>query len=65
MKLTGKMRFRTTWRGKLILQVQYSYTFTFTSTLVCETRYEWRDAKLKDIPHAFNLRTDALEGFNP
>lgn len=65
MKLTGKMRFRTTWRGKLILQVQYSYTHTFTSTLVCETRYKWRDAKLKDIPYAFNLRTDALEGFNP
>jgi len=49
MKLTGKKRFRTTWRGKLVLQVQCSYTYTYHPSLVCETRYGWRDAKLVDV----------------
>jgi len=49
MKLTGKKRFRTTWTGKLVLQVQYSYTYTYSQSLVCETRYDWKDAKLEDI----------------
>lgn len=55
MRLTGKKRFRTTWRGKLVLQVQYSYTHTFQPGLVCETRYDWKDAKLVDVEQLINM----------
>ena len=55
MKLTGKKRFRTTWRGKLVLQVQFSYTFTYSLSLVCETRYDWKDARLEDVEQLITM----------
>jgi hypothetical protein len=61
MALTGKKRFRATWRGRLVLQVEYSYTYTFTSTLVCETRYKWRDAKLEDVNQMVALELTELK----
>lgn len=53
MKLTGRTRFRTNWRGKLILQVEYTafhmkdlngsgYFDEWTTT-------HWRDAKVEDV----------------
>ncbi|WP_312411997.1 hypothetical protein [Shinella sp.] len=53
MKLTGRTRHRTNWRGKLILQVEYTafhmkdlngsgYYDEWTTT-------HWRDAKVEDV----------------
>ena len=61
--ITGKMRFRSTWRGKLILQVEVPYTHTHPGSFVCETRYAWRDARVEDIPQFFSAEglTDAMQ----
>ncbi len=47
MMLTGNVRFRATWRGKLVLQVQYSYSTTVYGSV--STKFGWRDAKMEDI----------------
>ncbi len=47
MRLTGNTRFRATWRGKLVLQVQYSYSATIYGEVT--TAFGWRDAKTQDI----------------
>lgn len=57
--LTGKTRYRTNWRGKLILQVEYkkqyidnSYQASFSGSHPDDFKIfngYWRDAKLKDI----------------
>lgn len=47
-KLTGKVRYRTTWRGKLILQVEES----FSRSRYPDDTYEytaWRDATVSDM----------------
>lgn len=38
MKLNGKTRYRTTWRGRLVLQVQ-----------IANMAGTWRDAKVSDL----------------
>lgn len=53
MKLTGRTRYRTNWRGKLILQVEY--TQHYCNDLNGSGYYDqwdanyWRDASLKDV----------------
>jgi hypothetical protein len=47
MKLTGATRFRTTWRGKLVLQVQFWYITSAHGDI--HSNAGWRDAKLSDI----------------
>lgn len=47
MKLTGNTRLRSTWRGKLVLQVEYSCSVTIYGN--ASTSFGWRDAKTQDI----------------
>lgn len=51
MALTGKQRFRTNWRGKLILQVQENYTATENCGpfIDCYPAKRWRDATVQDL----------------
>lgn len=48
MKLTGKLRYRTTWRGKLVLQVQYLTKWDVDIPATLQTP-RWRDAKVGDL----------------
>lgn len=53
MKLTGRTRYRTNWRGKLILQVEY--TTHYCRDLNGSGYYDegekvsWRDARAEDL----------------
>lgn len=49
MKLTGKCRYRSTFFGKLVLQVQYSREYSTCGGYDSETALEWRDAKIQDL----------------
>lgn len=59
--LTGRYRYRTNWRGKLILQVEY--TLNHCNDLNGSGHYDewqtqnWRDAKVTDVPLNFLART--------
>ncbi len=46
MKLTGKVKFRTTWNKKLVLQVQFFYLVSVTGYIYSVTG--WRDARPSD-----------------
>lgn len=43
MSITGATRFRSNWRGKLILQVQYQEPFDGYVV------FHWRDARTEDL----------------
>lgn len=47
-KLTGNTRYRSNWRGTLILQVEYIYSRSSGWDDYDECR-DWRDAKITDI----------------
>ena len=47
MRLTGAVRFRKTWYGKLVLQVQYFYIIDTYGSL--RSNNGWRDAKPGDL----------------
>lgn len=53
MKLTGRKRYRTSWRGRLVLQVEY--TRYYCRDLNGSGYYDeghtthWRDAKAEDL----------------
>ena len=47
-------RFRTNWRGKLILQRRYSYKI-FCGPSGIETHYAWRDAAVQDFTELLQL----------
>jgi hypothetical protein len=49
MKLTGNCRYRSTFFGKLVLQVEYSREYSTCGGMDSETALEWRDAKLQDL----------------
>jgi len=53
MKLTGRTRYRTNWRGKLILQVEFSRSYCHDlngSGYYDEgTTTHWRDATAEDL----------------
>lgn len=49
MKLTGKCRYRSTFFGKLVLQVQYHYEHTSGDYMDTRTITSWRDAKTQDL----------------
>lgn len=53
MKLTGRTRYRTTWRGKLILQVEcscdHSADLNGSGYYDFWTTTYWRDATFADI----------------
>jgi hypothetical protein len=44
-KLTGKIRVRSNWRGKLILQVEKVEWYSS----ICKDLYWWEDAKVQDL----------------
>lgn len=47
--LTGNVRFRTTWTGKLVYQVEYLHT-TYDAYGGPEREFfAWRDAKVEDL----------------
>lgn len=48
IKLTGKVRYRTTWRGKLILQVEESLSTSRYPDDIHEYT-AWRDATVSDM----------------
>lgn len=59
MKLTGEIRFRTTWTGRLVLQVQYFYLSSAYGNIA--SHHGWRDAKLADLkvlPDRVEVRRD-------
>jgi hypothetical protein len=61
MTLTGKYRYRSTFFGKLVLQVEYSEEYATCNGMDSETALHWRDAKLQDlnIVQTFEVRRDA------
>ena len=48
MKLPSDFRFRTNWRGKLILQKKHIYRDRFG-----DLYYDWKDATIEDIKVLF------------
>jgi len=50
-KLTGNIRYRSGWRGKLILQVEESGSqhITCGAYIDCRPVRFWRDAKVEDL----------------
>lgn len=48
-KLTGKVRHRTNWRGKLILQVEEEFNTDGDWPSPSRTYTEWRDATVSDV----------------
>lgn len=56
MKLTGRTRYRSGWRGKLILQVEYTsyYCHDLNGSGYYDVGHtmHWRDADVKDLPAA-------------
>lgn len=61
-KLTGNIRYRTTWRGKLILQVEESLSASRYPDDIHEYT-AWRDATLSDmvITTVFGVNNTELE----
>lgn len=71
MKLTGNIRYRTTWRGKLILQVEVTWRIQDLATVRplykaewnVEPRYtnftKWRDATTEDLTAALAQGDDS------
>lgn len=62
MKLTGKTRYRSGWRGKLILQVEETSVQLENCGAyvdIARVRY-WRDAKTEDL--AFVMDHQAMKG---
>jgi hypothetical protein len=55
-KLTGNHRYRSNWRGKLILQVEEAaqHSDIFGGTIECWTVTKWRDATLFDLQTEWN-----------
>ncbi|PRA46676.1 hypothetical protein [Brucella pituitosa] len=53
MKLTGRTRYRTNWRGKLILQVEEAGIEVDYDLYHVESHNvtSWRDAKVVDLHH--------------
>lgn len=53
MKLTGRTRYRTSWSGKLILQVEYGYVhitdLSGSGYYDYDNVTKWRDAKVEDL----------------
>lgn len=47
MKLTGEIRFRKHWTGKVVLQVQFFYLTGARGHI--GSHLEWRDAYLEDL----------------
>ena len=49
--LTGKIRYRSDKKGRLILQVErrYDVTMNTSGTIDIETYVEYRDAKVEDL----------------
>lgn len=50
-KPTGKRRFRQSWNGRLILQIQFEGFVTSYFSGHCDTQHAtaWRDADIRDI----------------
>ena len=51
MSLTGSTRYRTNWRGKLILQVEYIALVVenMGNCVECSDQAFWRDARTQDL----------------
>jgi hypothetical protein len=58
--LTGQLRNRKSWFGKIILQVEIKHGFT--ERLTHKTSYRWRDATVEDLVwlSAHNMIPDAM-----
>lgn len=56
MMLTGRTRYRTNWRGKIILQVEETgVEFDYDRYHIeCQSVTSWRDAKVVDL-HLFRF----------
>lgn len=49
--LTGRTRFRSSWRGKLVLEVQFleSRESGIDGRLIPDKTFQWRDATTQDL----------------
>lgn len=60
--LTGRTRFRSSWRGKLVLQVQF---FEMLQSAMAGTltpgAMEWRDASTQDLAELQHLTFSRIE----
>lgn len=69
MKLTGRTRYRTNWRGRLILQIEYSlhHTRDLNGTGYYEDwdTLHWRDARAEDLINGDAVRTALPRGGVP
>ncbi|MBP2463915.1 MULTISPECIES: hypothetical protein [unclassified Rhizobium] len=63
-KLTGRTRYRTNWRRKLILQIEVIETSIYTQPETCDSHTSqhivWRDARVEDLPIPATLGRDTL-----
>lgn len=58
--LTGKLQYRKSWNGKLILQVQYaSQRYSSLTPWGFEDYKAWRDATFEDL---YNLERGLIKG---
>jgi len=48
-KLTGRIRYRTSWNGKLILQVEENWEDECMYNTTLNKGRKWRDAKIEDL----------------
>lgn len=53
--LTGVIRYRTSWRGKLILQVEYEFPH--------QGHFRWRDATERDVFELKKIRNSQTRGW--
>lgn len=53
--LTGVTRHRTSWRGKLILQVEYEFPH--------QGHFRWRDATERDVFELKKIRNSQTKGW--
>lgn len=49
-KATGRARYRSTWRGKLILQIEEKERTHDARVQIAQYISRWRDASVRDLP---------------
>lgn len=54
--LPSGFRYRTNWRGRLILQVSYEHHFGPDSSGYGHSETRWRDARIEDLAPYLNLK---------
>jgi hypothetical protein len=53
--VTGKFRYRSNWRGKLILQIEVTYQHNHCEGMDFSHYTLWRDATVSDLPLKYEI----------